>query len=69
MISLHHAEVLQHEPFGPTDGSLFYANLHSALAMNNFTSDGQMTTYQPSLTYHGFRYVKVTGLWSHAYNR
>ena len=61
MISIHHAEVPQHQPFGPMDGSLFYANLHSARAMDNFTSDGQMTTYQPSLTYHGFRYAEVTG--------
>ena len=60
-ISLHHAEVPQHEPFGPKDGSLFYRNLHNAKAMDNVTLDGQMETYQPSLTYHGFRYVEVTG--------
>ena len=60
-IGMHHAEVPQHEPFGPTDGSLFYKNLFQATAMDNVTSDGQMTTYQPSMTYHGFRYVELTG--------
>ena len=39
----------------------FYKNLRAARATDNFTSDGQMTTNQPSLTYHGFRYAEVTG--------
>ena len=60
-ISLRHAEVPMHEPFGPTDGSLLYKNLGSAKATDNFTGDGQMTTFQPSMTYHGFRYAEVTG--------
>ena len=39
MISLHHAEVPLHSPYGPTNGSLFYANLHQALARDDVTSD------------------------------
>ncbi len=60
-ISLQHAEVPMHEPFGPTDGSLLYKNLARAKATDYFTGDGQMTTFQPSMTYHGFRYAEVTG--------
>ena len=60
-ITLHHAEVPQHEPFGPVDGSLYYKNLGQAKAMDTFISDGQTMSFQPSFTYHGFRYVEVTG--------
>ena len=59
-ISLHHAEVLLHPPYGPMNGSLYYGNLRSALQMDTFTSDGKSSFYQPSFTYHGFRYVEVS---------
>ena len=58
---MHHAEILQHEPFGPKDGTPFYKHLHQAAAWDNFTTDGKMTTYQPSMAYHRLRYVEVTG--------
>ena len=60
-ITLHHAEVPLHPPYGPTNGSLYYGNLRSAKQMDTFTSNGNSSTYQPSLTYHGFRYVEVSG--------
>ena len=31
-ITLRHAEVLQHPPYGPADGSIYVGNLRSALA-------------------------------------
>ena len=59
-VSLHHAEVPLHPPYGHTNGSLYYANLKSAIQTDIFTSDGKSALYQPSLTYHGFRYVEVS---------
>ena len=59
-ITLHHAEVPLHPPYGPMNGSLYYANLKSATQLDVFTSDGNSSIYQPSLTYHGFRYVEVS---------
>ena len=58
--SMHHAEVPQHPPYGSKDGSLYFANLRGALQNDSFTSNGKASTYQPTFTYHGFRYVQVT---------
>ena len=60
-VHIRHAEVPMHPPYGPADGSLYYANLRSALQTDIYTSDGVMEMYQPSLTYHGFRYAEVSG--------
>ena len=60
-ISLHHAEVPLHPPYGPMNGSLYYGNLRAAEQTDTFVSNGSLATYQPSLTYHGFRYVEVSG--------
>lgn len=45
------------------DGSLYTANLRTAKATDRFTParDGEQS-YTPTFTYHGFRYVEVTGL-------
>ena len=59
--TLHHAEVPMHEPYGAMDGSLYYGNLRGAQATDSYTG-GANTTYKPSFTYHGFRYVEVKGL-------
>ena len=60
-VQIKHAEVLMHPPYGTMDGSLFYANLRDALQTDIYTSNGSADTYQPSLTYHGFRYAEVSG--------
>ena len=60
-VQINHAEVKTHPPYGPTDGSLYYANLNNARATDIYTSDGVAETYQPSFTYHGFRYAQVSG--------
>ena len=60
-VQIRHAEVPLHPPYGPMDGSLYYANLRTALQTDIYTSDGDMEIYQPSLTYHGFRYAEVSG--------
>ncbi len=45
------------------DGSLYTANLRSAKATDYYTfATSEPETYQPSFTFHGFRYVEVTGL-------
>jgi alpha-L-rhamnosidase len=44
------------------DGTLYTANLRSAQQTDTYTLRGGGTeTYEPRFTYHGFRYVEVTG--------
>ncbi len=55
-VRLRHAETLQ------PDGSLYVANLRSARATDTYTLKGEGTeVYEPRFTYHGFRYVELTG--------
>ena len=60
-ISLHHAEITLHPPYGPANGSLYFENLRSARQTDTYVSNGSLPLYQPSFTYHGFRYVEVSG--------
>ncbi|MEO3887215.1 family 78 glycoside hydrolase catalytic domain [Nonomuraea sp. B5E05] len=56
-VVLRHAEVLDHE------GGPHLANLRSARAMDEFLPSGDGTeTFEPRFTFHGFRYVEVSGL-------
>jgi alpha-L-rhamnosidase len=56
-VRLRHAEVLN------ADGTLYTDNLRSAKATDHYTLKGGGTeTYEPEFTFHGFRYVEVTGL-------
>jgi len=44
------------------DGSLYTENLRTALATDKFTLDGAgRETLEPHFTFHGFRYVEITG--------
>jgi alpha-L-rhamnosidase len=44
------------------DGSLYTENLRSARATDTYTlKGGTAETWEPRFTYHGFRYVEVTG--------
>jgi alpha-L-rhamnosidase len=55
-VTLRHAETLTPE------GTLFTANLRSAKAADTYTLRGDGNeVYEPRFTYHGFRYVEVTG--------
>jgi alpha-L-rhamnosidase len=56
-VKLRFAEVLN------PDGSLYTDNLRTAKATDHFILAGQGTEeFQPSFTFHGFRYVEVSGL-------
>ena len=56
------AEIKQHPPYGPMDGSLYYDNLRSAQQFDSFVSDGNSKGfYTPFFTMHGFRYMEVFG--------
>ena len=65
-VTMRHAELLQHTIYGPKDGSIYVGNLRSALATDVYTTAGTTGTanevFEPVFTYHGFRYVEVTGL-------
>ena len=55
-VRLRHAETLN------PDGSLYVANLRSAKAEDVYTLKGEgVEVYEPRFTYHGFRFVEVTG--------
>jgi hypothetical protein len=55
-VRLRHAEVLN------PDGTLYTANLRSAKATDYYILSGNgVETYTPRFTFHGFRYVEVTG--------
>jgi alpha-L-rhamnosidase len=55
-IHLRHAETLS------PDGSLYVANLRAARAEDVYTLRGEgAEIFEPRFTYHGFRYVEVTG--------
>ncbi|MEW1690601.1 alpha-L-rhamnosidase [Streptomyces sp. NPDC091265] len=56
-VRLRHAEVLN------PDGTLYTANLRTAAATDTYIlKGGGAETYEPRFTFHGFRYVEVTGL-------
>jgi len=56
-ITLRHAEMLN------PDGSLYTKNLRGAPSIDHFTCQGDgVETWQPRFTFHGFRYVEITGL-------
>ncbi|MER6136231.1 alpha-L-rhamnosidase [Streptomyces sp. NPDC001815] len=55
-VRLRHAEVLN------PDGTLYTANLRTAAATDTYVLKGHgEETYEPRFTFHGFRYVEVTG--------
>ncbi|MFF1420851.1 alpha-L-rhamnosidase [Streptomyces sp. NPDC058280] len=55
-VRLRHAEVLN------PDGTIYTTNLRTARATDTYTLKGRGTeTYEPRFTFHGFRYVEVTG--------
>lgn len=56
VITLRHAEVLN------KDGTLYTDNLRTAKATDQYIMSGKGTeTFEPVFTFHGFRYVEVSG--------
>ncbi|SDD34522.1 family 78 glycoside hydrolase catalytic domain [Auraticoccus monumenti] len=53
-VTLRHAEVLEH-------GELGTRPLRGALATDRFTLSGGEDVFEPTFTFHGFRYVEVDG--------
>ncbi|WP_141822026.1 alpha-L-rhamnosidase [Humibacillus xanthopallidus] len=53
-VRLRHAEVLE-------DGELGVRPLRDAQATDRFVLSGGVDHFEPSMTFHGFRYVEVTG--------
>lgn len=55
-VRLRHAEVLN------PDGTVYTTNLRTARATDTYTlKGGGKETFEPRFTFHGFRYVEVTG--------
>lgn len=56
-VNLHHAEILN------DDGTIFFANLGAAAQTDRYILAGKgIETFEPHFTYHGFRFVEVSGL-------
>ncbi len=56
-ITLRHAEMLN------PDGTIYTKNLRSAVSVDTYVcKGGGVETWQPRFTFHGFRYVELTGL-------
>ncbi|MDR1594230.1 MAG: family 78 glycoside hydrolase catalytic domain [Prevotellaceae bacterium] len=56
-ITLRYSEMLQ------DDGSLYMANMRGAKPEDVYNPDNEQSIdYEPKFTYHGFRYVEVSGL-------
>jgi len=57
VVQLRFAEVLN------PDGTIYTENLRTALATDHYTLGGKGTEeYEPSFTFHGFRYVELSGI-------
>ncbi len=56
VITLRHGEVLN------PDGTIYTQNLRAATSTDRYVCGGGVETWQPRFTFHGFRYVELTGL-------
>jgi alpha-L-rhamnosidase len=57
-ITIRHAEMLN------PDGSIYTANLRGAPSIDTYSCRGGAATWQPRFTFHGFRYVELSGVTS-----
>ncbi len=55
VIKLQFVEVLN------PDGSIYLANLRGARAIDQFIGNGKSMKWEPRFTFHGFRYIEVSG--------
>ncbi len=56
VLTVRHAEMLN------PDGTIYTANLRAAAATDTYICKGGVEEWQPRFTFHGFRYVEITGL-------
>ena len=64
-VTIRHAELLTHPPYGAVDGSIYVGNLRTAKATDVYTcrgDPGEAEEFTPTFTQHGFRYAEVSGL-------
>lgn len=61
MFRLRFAEILEGGPHATT-GRIYTENLRGPYQVDMVTSDGEISEWEPMFTFHGFRYVEVTGL-------
>ena len=51
-----------HEEYGRQQGMLMLENIRAAMAQDIFVLRGDTQVLRPSFTYHGFRYLEITGI-------
>ena len=57
-IKIRHGEMLD------DDGSLYTKNLAAAIQNDDYILSGEQDEFEPTFTYHGFRYIEISGLTS-----
>ena len=57
-IKIRHGEMLD------DDGSLYTKNLAAAIQNDDYVLSGGQDEFEPTFTYHGFRYIEISGLTS-----
>lgn len=55
-IKIRHGEMLNE------DGTLYTENLAAAIQEDNYILSGKKDEFEPSFTYHGFRFIEISGL-------
>lgn len=55
-LKIRHGEMLNE------DGTLYTANLAAAIQEDDYILSGKQDVFEPSFTYHGFRFIEVSGL-------
>lgn len=63
-ISIRYAEVLYPnlEEYAADSGMVMMENIRAAMAQDIYIAKGGEETFSPHFTYHGFRYMEVTGI-------
>ncbi len=55
-VKIRHGEMLD------DDGSLYTKNLAAAIQNDDYILSGGLDEFEPTFTYHGFRYIEISGL-------
>ena len=63
-VTMRFAEILYPElpEYGENQGMVMMENIRAALAEDHVLLDGKAHVYSPVFTFHGYRYIEITGL-------
>ena len=63
-VNIRYAEVLYPElpEYQGKEGTMMLENIRAAMAQDIYIAKGGIETYQPRFTYHGYRYLELSGI-------